>query len=77
LGLPLTPDLPEIETIIIEEPHPYGPLGAKGMGELPVTAAAPAVANAIYDAVGVWLHDLPLTPDKVLAALHAKKESQT
>ena len=77
LGLPLTPDLPEIETTIIENPHPYGPLGAKGMGELPVTAAAPAVANAIYDAVGVWLHDLPITPEKVLAALHAKKEKQT
>jgi CO/xanthine dehydrogenase Mo-binding subunit/aerobic-type carbon monoxide dehydrogenase small subunit (CoxS/CutS family) len=77
LGLPLTPDLPEIEAIIIEDPHPYGPLGAKGMGELPVTAAAPAVANAIYDAVGVWLHDLPITPDKVLTALHAKKETQT
>ena len=73
--MPLTPDLPEIETIIIEEPHPYGPLGAKGMGELPLTAAAPAVANAIYDAVGVWLHELPLTPDKVLAALHDKNET--
>jgi CO/xanthine dehydrogenase Mo-binding subunit len=77
LGLPLTPDLPKIDAIIIEDPHLYGPLGAKGMGELPVTATAPAVANAIYDAVGVWLHDLPITPDKVLAALRAKKEKQT
>lgn len=77
LGLPLTPDLPEIEAIIIEEPHPYGPLGAKGMGELPITATAPAVVNAIYDAIGVWLHDLPLSSDKILAALHTKKERQT
>ncbi len=73
LGLPLTPELPHIQTIIIEEPHPYGPLGAKGMGELPIAGVAPAVANAIYDAVGVWVHDLPITPQKVLAALHAKK----
>ena len=77
LGLPLTPDLPHIETCIIEEPHPHGPLGAKGMGELPLTATAPAVTNAIFDALGVWIHDLPLTPDKVLAALHTSKEKQT
>jgi CO/xanthine dehydrogenase Mo-binding subunit/aerobic-type carbon monoxide dehydrogenase small subunit (CoxS/CutS family) len=73
LGLPLTPDLPEVEAILIEQPHPTGPLGAKGMGELPLSATGPAVANALYDALGVWIHDLPITPEKVLAALHAKK----
>jgi CO/xanthine dehydrogenase Mo-binding subunit/aerobic-type carbon monoxide dehydrogenase small subunit (CoxS/CutS family) len=73
LGLLQTPDLPVIEAILIEEPHPLGPLGAKGMGELPLTATAPAVANAIYDAVGVWIHELPITPERVRAALWAKE----
>jgi CO/xanthine dehydrogenase Mo-binding subunit len=73
LGLPVTPELPVIETILIEEPHPYGPLGAKGMGELPLTATAPAIASAIYDAVGVWIDELPITADKILAALHEEK----
>lgn len=73
LGLPVTPDVPDIEPIIIEEPHPDGPLGAKGMGELPLTATAPAIVNAIYDAVGVWINELPATPEKVLAAIQAKR----
>ncbi len=73
LGLPVTPDVPDIEPIIIEEAHPHGPLGAKGMGELPLTATAPAIINAIYDAVGVWINELPATPEKVLAAIQAKR----
>jgi CO/xanthine dehydrogenase Mo-binding subunit len=73
LGLPVTPDVPDIEPIIIEEPHPDGPLGAKGMGELPVAATAPAIVNAIYDAVGVWINELPVTPEKVLVAIEAKR----
>ncbi len=73
LNLPVTPDLPEIESIIIEQPHPAGPLGAKGMGELPMTATGPAIANAVYDAVGVWINELPITPEKVLAAIWKKK----
>jgi aldehyde oxidoreductase len=72
LGLPVTPDVPDIKPIIIEEPHPVGPLGAKGMGELPLTATAPAIVNAIYDAVGVWVDELPVTPEKLLAAIQAK-----
>lgn len=72
LRLPRTDELPEIESYIIEEPHPYGPLGGKGMGEMPLSAAAPSVANAIYDAVGVWIHELPITKEKVLAALKNK-----
>lgn len=73
LGLPLTPDLPEIEVLLVEQPHPLGPLGGKGMGELPLTATGPAIANAVYDAVGVWVQDLPITPEKILSALHAKR----
>ena len=73
LGLPVTPDVPHIEPIIVEDPHPDGPLGAKGMGELPLTATAPAIVNAIYDAMGVWMDELPVTPDKLLAAIRAKQ----
>lgn len=51
-----------------------GPFGAKGIGEPALTPAAPAVANAVANAIGVRIHDLPLTPERVLAALdHAKK----
>jgi CO/xanthine dehydrogenase Mo-binding subunit len=73
LGLMQTPDLPVIESILIEKPHPLGPLGAKGMGELPLTATGPAVVNAVHDAVGIWINELPVTSEKILAGLHAKK----
>ncbi|HEX2626868.1 MAG TPA: hypothetical protein VHL56_08180, partial [Candidatus Limnocylindrales bacterium] len=46
------------------------PHGAKGVGELPMDVGAPAVVAAIHDATGVWIHDLPATPEKILAALH-------
>ena len=73
LGLMQTPDLPVIQSILIEKPHPLGPLGAKGMGELPLTATGPAVVNAVHDAIGVWINELPVTPEKILAELHATK----
>lgn len=71
-ALPRAADLPRIRPILIEDPDPNGPYGAKSIGELGVIPAAPAVANAIYDAVGIRLRDLPFTPDKVLAALAEK-----
>jgi xanthine dehydrogenase molybdenum-binding subunit len=52
-----------------------GPFGAKGIGEPALTPAAPAVANAVADAIGVRIHDLPLTPKRVLAALERAGES--
>jgi aldehyde oxidoreductase len=73
LGLMQTPDLPIIDAILIENHHPLGPFGAKGMGELPLTATGPAVANAIYNATGLWINELPITPEKVLREMHAKK----
>ncbi|HZD56022.1 MAG TPA: molybdopterin cofactor-binding domain-containing protein, partial [Anaerolineales bacterium] len=73
LGLLRLRDLPAIEPIVIEDPHPDGPYGAKGMGELALSPAAPAVANAIHDAIGVWINDLPITSEKVLQALQSKK----
>ncbi len=64
-----TADMPDIETIIIETDEPQGPFGAKGVGEMGGTPTAAAIANAIYDAVGVRLTQLPMTPERVLKAL--------
>ncbi len=69
LGLPKATDTPVIVPILVEDPHPEGPYGAKGMGELPASATAPAIANAIYDAVGARITALPATRERVLAAL--------
>ncbi len=68
LKLPRITDMPEIETILVEE-ESDGPYGAKGMGELPINPTAPAIINAIYDAVGVRITDLPATREKILAEL--------
>ncbi|MFQ5578775.1 MAG: xanthine dehydrogenase family protein molybdopterin-binding subunit, partial [Anaerolineae bacterium] len=70
-------DMPEIETCLIETDDPQGPFGAKGVGEMGGTPTAAAIANAIYDAVGVRLTELPMTPDRVLAALDKKRAAQT
>ena len=72
----LTPsavDMPPITTTLIEEPHPDGPYGAKGSGEGAGAPLAAAIANAIYNAVGVRILNGPITPEKVLAALKEKK----
>jgi len=62
-------DLPTIVSIIVESDHPEAPFGAKGIGEPAAAATAPAIANALFDAVGVRITDLPITPEKILAAL--------
>jgi CO/xanthine dehydrogenase Mo-binding subunit len=68
--IPSFRDLPErITPIIVEEPHANGPYGAKGIGEAGIFAIAPAIANAIADAVGARVPDLPITPEKILRAL--------
>ena len=65
-------DMPDIEVVLVEEPDPDGgPHGAKGVGTPVIPAIAPAVANAVRDAIGVRLRDLPMTPPRVLAALLA------
>jgi hypothetical protein len=63
--------MPEIESILIENPEPNGPFGAKEVGQGPLLPIPPAVANAVYDAVRVRVDEVPITPDKVLAALRA------
>ena len=65
-------DVPDIEPIVVETNDPFGPFGAKGIGEPGLVPTAPAIANAIYDAVGVRMKDLPITPEKILAALKEK-----
>ncbi len=62
-------DYPDIEVIFADIVDPVGPLGAKGLGEVPSCGVAPAIANAIYNATGVRLHRTPFTPDRVLSAL--------
>jgi CO/xanthine dehydrogenase Mo-binding subunit len=65
-------DLPNIETIIVEVPSPSGPFGARGVGEPPIVPAPAAIANAIEDAVGVRITELPLTPERIALARVAK-----
>ncbi|MEW6376941.1 MAG: molybdopterin cofactor-binding domain-containing protein [Thermodesulfobacteriota bacterium] len=65
-------DVPNIEPIVIETDDQFGPFGAKGIGEPGLVPTAPAIANAIYDAVGVRIKELPITSEKVLAALKEK-----
>lgn len=67
--VPTVHEHPEITAILVESHDPGGPYGAKEVGEGPQLSTAPAIANAIYDAVGVWMPDPPYTPDRVLAAL--------
>src|SRR5262245_6610689 len=62
-------DMPDVEVALIEDPDPNCPYGAKEVGQGPLLPVMPAVANAIYDAVGVRIHEIPITPDKVLKAL--------
>lgn len=62
-------DIPEIECIQIQEKSPAGPYGARGVGEPPVIPTAPAVVNAIFDALGVRIKELPVTPERIVAAL--------
>jgi 4-hydroxybenzoyl-CoA reductase subunit alpha len=74
---PSSVESPEVEPIIVESVDPEGPFGAKECSEGSLAATIPAIANAIYDAVGVRLHESPFTPERVLAALRAKEKAKT
>jgi CO/xanthine dehydrogenase Mo-binding subunit len=67
-------DMPEIDNVIIENPSVDGPFGAKAIGEMANNAQPPAIAAAIHDAVGVWVTQMPATPERVLRALLDKRE---
>ncbi|MBI4526871.1 MAG: xanthine dehydrogenase family protein molybdopterin-binding subunit [Deltaproteobacteria bacterium] len=75
--LPSLGDMPEvIEPIIVEVPQKDGPFGAKGIGETALIPVAPAIANAVFDAVGVRIKDLPIKPEKILMGLQEKTKAQ-
>ena len=66
---PTIMDYPDIQVIFADIVDPVGPLGAKALGEVPCIGVAPAIANAVYDAIGIRFTQLPITPDRVLQAL--------
>jgi CO/xanthine dehydrogenase Mo-binding subunit len=71
-GIPRATDVPSIEAVLVEPGEPTGPFGAKGVGESALVATAPAIMNAIHDAVGIRVYDLPVTPERVLKAIREK-----
>ena len=73
---PTTLETPEIETILVERPDPGGPFGAKEAGQGPLLPVPPALANAVYDAVGVRIDEIPITPEKVLKGLALKAQGK-
>jgi 4-hydroxybenzoyl-CoA reductase subunit alpha len=75
-GFPTTLEMPEMEAIDIETDDPVGPFGAKEAGEGTQLSPAPAIVNAIYDAIGVNFNELPVTPEKILKALEEKKKEK-
>ena len=72
--IPTPLDTPEIRTLFVEHDYPWGPYGAKGLGETPIIAVAPAVTAAIHHATGVRLREIPATPERVWAALRSRAE---
>ncbi|MCP5073876.1 MAG: xanthine dehydrogenase family protein molybdopterin-binding subunit [Rhodobacteraceae bacterium] len=74
--LPTSMDVPDIQSIVLESRSGLGPFGSKGIGEPVFAPVAASIVNAIADAIGTRIHDLPLTPEKVLAAIHAKNASE-
>src|SRR5579884_37556 len=68
------PDMPQMETYIVETSDPFGPFGAKAIAEIPIDGMAPAVANAVADALGFRIRQIPLTPERVLKAIQSQDE---
>jgi CO/xanthine dehydrogenase Mo-binding subunit len=75
--MPTAESLPHIHSDIVESNEPNGPYGAKGASETAMIPGGAAIANAVYDAVGVRIQTLPITPEKILAALRAKAALST
>jgi CO/xanthine dehydrogenase Mo-binding subunit len=72
--IPTSLDAPEMETVIVEKEYPHGPFGAKGVGELPMDGAAPAIAAAVLDATGAFVAEIPVTPERLQAALEGSPQ---
>ena len=73
---PTTMEMCDVKTYLVEDPDPNGPFGAKEVGQGPLLPVPPAVANAVYDAVGVRIDEVPITPEKVLKALREKSKGR-
>jgi len=73
---PTTLEMPEVDTVFIEDPDPNGPFGAKEVGQGPLLPIPPAVANAVFDAVGVRVDESPVTPEKIAKALWEKEHGR-
>jgi 4-hydroxybenzoyl-CoA reductase alpha subunit len=69
-------DMPDVETFIVETIDPEGPYGAKEAGQGPLLPVPPAVSSAVYDALGVWIDEVPLTPEKIIEALRRKAKGE-
>lgn len=69
-------EMPRPKIILLESPDPNGPFGAKGVAEAALVPTAPAISNAVYDAVGIQIKDLPITPEKILNALKRNKSGE-
>jgi CO/xanthine dehydrogenase Mo-binding subunit len=67
----------EVYPIILESADPNGPFGARGVAEMPLVPFAAAVAGAIFDATGAWVTDLPMTPERILAAIDESRRRTT
>jgi CO/xanthine dehydrogenase Mo-binding subunit len=74
--IPSAGDIPPVESILIEDPSPIGPFGAKGIGEQAVIPTAPAILNALHDAIGIRVRRIPATPDRVRAAILALQKGE-
>ena len=74
--MPGATELPEIESVVLEYPSSNGPYGVKGVGEMTANSPIPAIVNAIYNACGVRITELPVTPEKVLRGLEEKNGGQ-
>jgi len=66
------PEMPEVEFHFVEKDNVNGPYGAKGISELPTIVTAPAIANAVYNAIGIRFDNPPMTPEKIVRALHGQ-----
>ncbi|HET7769127.1 MAG TPA: xanthine dehydrogenase family protein molybdopterin-binding subunit [Chloroflexota bacterium] len=67
--VPTALDFPDIETVLVEEPTKNGPYGVKGIGEPPIAPGVACLVSAVHDATGKWIHEVPLTPERVLGAI--------
>ncbi len=74
--IPTALDMPNVKSIIVESNEPNGPFGAKEVGEGAILPTIPAILNAVYDATGILIHGLPLTPERVYLAIKAKREKK-